>query len=108
MLPRLKELGLAEAVAAVDINPEALALAKDQLGLDESKLYASAEQAFAENKADFVNIVVPPAFHEQMVDLAVAQRLPYSLREADRGHDGRLLPDLSRRSRPRTSRWRSR
>jgi len=72
VLPRLKELGLAEAVAAVDINPEALALAKDQLGLDESRLYTSPEQAFAENKADFVNIVVPPAFHEQMVDLAVA------------------------------------
>lgn len=72
VLPRLKELGLAEAVAAVDINPEVLALAKDQLGLDESRLYTSAEQAFAENKADFINIVVPPAFHEQMVDLAVA------------------------------------
>lgn len=72
VLPRLKELGLAEAAAAVDINPEALALAKDQLGLNESQLYTSAEKAFAECKADFVNIVVPPAFHEQMVDLAVA------------------------------------
>jgi len=72
VLPRLKELGLAEAVAAVDINPEALALAEDQLGIDKSRLYTSAEQALAQNKADFVNIVVPPAFHEQMVDLAVA------------------------------------
>lgn len=72
VLPRLKELGLAEAVAAVDISPEALAFAKDQLGLPENRLYTSAEQAFAEVKADFVNIVVPPKFHEQMVDLAVA------------------------------------
>src|SRR5450759_2475216 len=72
VLPRLKELGLAEVVAAVDINPEALALAKDQLGLSESQLYTSAEKAFAEVKADFVTIVVPPAFHEHMVDLAVA------------------------------------
>ncbi|MBD3242567.1 MAG: gfo/Idh/MocA family oxidoreductase [Chitinivibrionales bacterium] len=71
-LPRLRQLGLAEPVAAVDINPEVLAKAKDQLGLDDDQLYTSAAQAFDKHKADFITIVVPPAFHEEMVDLAVA------------------------------------
>jgi predicted dehydrogenase len=72
VLPRLKQLGLAEAVAAVDINREVLGRAKDQLGLDDSRLYTSAAQALDEHEADFITIVVPPASHEQMVDLAVA------------------------------------
>ena len=71
VLPRLKELGLARAAAAVDIDPKVLADAKEQLGLDDGQLYTSAEQALAENKVDFVTIVVPPASHEKMVDLAV-------------------------------------
>jgi predicted dehydrogenase len=70
-LPRLKTLGLAEAVAAVDINTEALPLAKNSLGLPESRLYTDAEKAVAETRPDFITIVVPPAFHEQMVDIAV-------------------------------------
>jgi predicted dehydrogenase len=72
VLPRLRDLGLAAPVAAVDINPEALTKAQDQLGLGPERLYASAQQALAEREADFVNIVVPPARHEEMVDLAVA------------------------------------
>ena len=71
VLPRLKELGLAVPIAAVDINPEVLAKAKSQLGLSDKQLYTSATQALAEHKADFITIVVPPAFHEEMVDLAV-------------------------------------
>ena len=51
---------------------EALAKAKGQLGLNDDQLYSSAAQALDELKPDFINIVVPPAFHEQMVDLAVA------------------------------------
>jgi len=70
-LPRLKTLGLAEAVAAVDINPEALPNAKSALGLPESRLYTDAEKAVAETRPDFITIVVPPAFHEQMVNIAV-------------------------------------
>jgi predicted dehydrogenase len=45
--------------------------ARTQLGLAEDQLYGSAAQAFAERKADFVTSVVPSAFHEEMVDLAV-------------------------------------
>ncbi|NQU76249.1 MAG: Gfo/Idh/MocA family oxidoreductase [Planctomycetes bacterium] len=71
VLPRLKSLGLAEAVAAVDIDRDVLPKAKEQLGLSENRLYTSAEQALTEREADFVTIVVPPAFHEEMVDLAV-------------------------------------
>ncbi len=72
VLPRLKELGLAVPVAAVDINPEMLAKAKTQLGLADDQIYSNAEKAIAERKPDFITIVVPPAFHEKMVDLAVA------------------------------------
>jgi predicted dehydrogenase len=71
VLPRLKDLGLAVPVAAVDIDPEALVNARDQLGLADGQLYTNAGQALAEREADFVTIVVPPAFHEEMVDLAV-------------------------------------
>ena len=71
VLPRLKELGLAEPVAAVDINRDVLGKAKSQLGLSDGQLYTNAAQALAEREADFITIVVPPAFHEEMVDLAV-------------------------------------
>ena len=71
VLPRLRELGLAVPIAAVDINRDVLGKAKNQLGLADDQLYTSAAQALAERKADFITIVVPPAFHEQMVDLAV-------------------------------------
>lgn len=70
--PRLRELGLADVVAAVDINPAALARATEQLGLPAERLYTDAAKAVAEAKPDFITIVVPPAFHEQMVDIAVA------------------------------------
>jgi predicted dehydrogenase len=71
VLPRLAELNLAQPVAAVDINREVLSKAREQLHLEERRLYTSAAQALAENEADFITIVVPPAFHEEMVDLAV-------------------------------------
>lgn len=72
VLPRLTTLGLAVPVAAVDINPTVLTRAKSQLGLSDTQLYTSAAQAVAEHRPDFITIVVPPASHEQMVDLAVA------------------------------------
>jgi len=71
VLPRLKDLGLAAPIAAVDINPDMLAKAKAPLGLTDGQLYTSAAKALAEHQPDFVTIVVPPAFHEAMVDLAV-------------------------------------
>lgn len=36
------------------------------------RCYTDAAQAFAENEADFVVIVVPPAGHERIVELAIA------------------------------------
>lgn len=63
--------GLVEVVAAVDINPEAFVNAKEGLGLREDQCYVDLRRAFDENKADFCSIVVPPAFHEQIVDVAL-------------------------------------
>jgi len=64
--------GLIEVVAAVDINPEALVNAKEGLGLPDDRCYTDIHRAFDENKADFCSIVVPPAFHESVVDVALA------------------------------------
>jgi predicted dehydrogenase len=73
VLPRLKRLGLAEPVAAVDLNPDTLPKAKEQLGLSDSQLYTCAELALKDHQADFIIVVVPPSAHEAMVDLAVKQ-----------------------------------
>lgn len=72
--PNIKD-DLIEVIAAVDINPEALANAQTYLGLSPDRCYTDIEKAFAENKADFCTIVVPPAFHEQVVDLALAHEM---------------------------------
>ena len=79
-LPPLAELGKAEPVAAVDINPEALSNAQDHLKLSANRCYTDIEQAFIATQADFVIIVVPPAHHEQVVDLAL-------------GHDMHILSE---------------
>ena len=67
--------GLVEVVAAVDLNPEAFVNAKEGLGLRDDQLYTDIRKAFDENKADFCSIVVPPAFHEQVVDIALEHGL---------------------------------
>jgi len=69
--PNVKE-GLIEVVAAVDVNPEALANARRSLHLRTDQCYTDVQKAFDENPADFCAIVVPPAFHEEIVDLALA------------------------------------
>jgi len=69
--PNIRD-GLIEVVAAVDINPEALLNAQRALGLPASQCYIDIHQAFDENRADFCAIVVPPAFHESVVDVALA------------------------------------
>lgn len=72
VLPHLtKELQTAEIVAAVDVNPQAHLNAINALGLPEERCYTDARQAFESHPADFAIIVVPPAYHEQMVDLAL-------------------------------------
>lgn len=72
--PNIRD-GLVEVVAAVDINPDALANAREFLGLRPDQCYTDARRAFDENPADFCAIVTPPAFHEQMVDLALAHNM---------------------------------
>jgi predicted dehydrogenase len=70
--PRLIQSGAAQAAAAVDISPDALAKGGAALGLPADRLYSDAAKAVAETKPDIVAIVVPPAFHERMVDIALA------------------------------------
>ncbi len=67
--------GLIEVVAAVDINPAALSVAQNTLGLPPEQCYTDAGKAMAENEADFCTIVVPPARHEEVVDVALAHGL---------------------------------
>ena len=75
-LPRLiDELKLVEAAAVVDINPDTFPAAMARYHLPAAKCYTDAARAFAENPADFAIIVVPPALHERMVDLALAHNL---------------------------------
>jgi len=75
ILPPNIEDGLIEVVAAVDINPEALVNAQTYLGLLPEKCYTDIGQAFAQNPADFCTVVVPPAFHESVVDVALAHNM---------------------------------
>jgi predicted dehydrogenase len=72
VLPRLADMGKAVAVAAVDVNRDALRNAQQFLKLPESKCYTDMAQAFDENPADFAIVVVPPAHHEKVVDAALA------------------------------------
>lgn len=67
--------GRIEVVAAVDINPEVHINAQQHLGLPSEKCYTDIERAFDENRADFCSVVVPPAFHEAVVDIALAHDL---------------------------------
>ena len=74
-LPRLAEIGRAVAVAAVDLNPAHLQQARDHLKLPPEKCYTDIRRALAENPADFAIIVIPPACHEEAVDLCLAHNL---------------------------------
>ncbi len=72
-IPRLiDELGLIEAAAVVDLDPDTFPDAQRFYHLPPERCYTDAAKAFAENPADFVIIVVPPRFHEAVVDLALA------------------------------------
>lgn len=74
-LPPNIEDGLIEVVAAVDTNPEALINAEEGLNLPPERCYTDIRKAFDENPADFCAIVVPPAFHESVVDIALTHDL---------------------------------
>lgn len=72
VMPRLiNELELVEAAAVVDMNPETFPAAMGKYHLTACKCYTDAKRAFEENQADFAIIVVPPAYHESVVDLAL-------------------------------------
>ena len=75
VLKRLVELGKAVPAAAADINPEHLKNAVDGYGISPEFCFTDAQTAFATVEADFAIIVVPPAHHEAMVDLALAHDL---------------------------------
>ena len=72
--PNINE-GLVEVVAAVDINPSALRVAQESLGLGPGQCYTDLQKAMEENPADFCTIVVTPAQHEAVVDVALAHGL---------------------------------
>ena len=64
--------GTIEVVALVDVDPRALEFGRNALGLPVSACYTDPAAAFAAHKADFCTIVVPPGFHEAIVDIAIA------------------------------------
>jgi predicted dehydrogenase len=70
-LPHLVCTGRATA-AAVDANPDALLLAQRGYGIEPERCYTDAARAFAEREADFAVVVVPPAHHEEVVELTLA------------------------------------
>lgn len=70
-LPPNVDDGLVNPVAAVDVDKDALENAREGLGLAPEDCYTDVEEAFAETDADFCTIVVPPAFHEGVVDAAI-------------------------------------
>lgn len=74
-LPPNIDDGLIEVVAAVDVNADALINAQQHLGLSPEQCYTDIERAFGENPADFCTIVTPPAYHENVVDIALAHNL---------------------------------
>jgi len=74
-LPPNVEDGLIEVVAAVDINADHLENAQKHLGLTADRCYTDINRAFDENRADFCTVVVPPAFHESIVDVALAHEM---------------------------------
>lgn len=65
--------GTVRVVGLVDIDAEALRKSQQALGLADALCFTDLETAFTTVKADFCTIVVPPAFHERVVDLAIAK-----------------------------------
>jgi len=73
--PRLIQSGAAQAVAAVDVNPDTFAAARERLKVPAERCYTDMARAFVENSADFAVIVVPPAHHEAVVDMTLKHGL---------------------------------
>ncbi|MGC4104855.1 MAG: Gfo/Idh/MocA family oxidoreductase [Thermomicrobiales bacterium] len=71
ILPPEVANGTVEVVAAVDVQEAALVNAQEGLGLRPEQCYTDIERAFSEHRADFCTVVVPPKFHESVVDAAL-------------------------------------
>lgn len=67
--------GTIEVVALVDVDPASLAYGRAQLGLPESACFIDVREAFAKVPADFCTVVVPPNYHEAVVDAAIEHGL---------------------------------
>lgn len=67
----VKELGIAEMVAAVDINPDAHQNVIRHLQADAAVCYTDMRRALEKHPCDFVVIVLPAHLHEQAVELAL-------------------------------------
>lgn len=63
--------GRIDVVAAVDVNPEVHRNAEVGLGLAPDRCYTDLGKALEEHSADVCTVVVPPAFHEEVVDAAL-------------------------------------
>src|SRR5688500_5761942 len=75
VLPSLAELGKARCAAAVDTNRQMHRTAQEHLGLPLERCYTDLSRALGENSADFIIIVVPPSYHEAVVDAALTPDL---------------------------------
>lgn len=64
--------GRIEPAAAVDADPSQLRHAQGSYGVAPDCCYTDPASAFDEHDADFVIIVVPPAHHENIIDLAIS------------------------------------
>ena len=69
--PRLINMGKAVPVAAVDIVPDHFSPAIDYLKLPPEKCYTDTRKAFRETAADFAVVVVQPAHHEEVINVAL-------------------------------------
>src|SRR5947207_15886641 len=61
-----------DLVAYVDVSPEAFDVARERHGLDPQRFYEDLGAALSEQPADAVLIVVPPALHADLAEVAVA------------------------------------
>ncbi len=75
VLPHISQLGLAETVGVVDADPTRLDVGRQLLNLPEGSAFTEVATALDDCRPDFVTVVVPPAFHEDVVDAAVARHI---------------------------------
>jgi predicted dehydrogenase len=71
VLPRLVQAGRIVPAAAVDIDPAVHKNAIEGYGISPDLCFTDAKTAFDKVQADFAVIVVPPAHHEALVELAL-------------------------------------